>query len=61
MSLSAWAYLLFTVVLAAVFAGIVVHYYSRKRRESVEAPKYRMFTDEPGAPDARGKGQRRGR
>lgn len=46
MSRAAWAYFLFTVVLGAVFAGIIVHYYSRKRRDAVEAPKYRMLADD---------------
>ncbi len=46
MSLSAWAYIGFTVLLGAVFAGIVVYYYSRKRREEVEAPKYRMLAED---------------
>ena len=59
MSFSALAYFLFTVLLAAVFAGIVVYYYSRKRRDRVEAPKYRMLTDDTGPPGAQGKGQRR--
>lgn len=59
MSIFAWAYFLFTVLLAAVFAGIVAHYYSRKRRENVEAPKYRMLTDDAGPPGAQGKRQRR--
>lgn len=60
MSFAAWAYLLFTVVLGAVFAGIIVHYYSRKRCETVEAPKHRMLSDDPPPPDSRGqKGRRR--
>jgi cbb3-type cytochrome oxidase subunit 3 len=41
-----WVYLLFTMALCAVFAGIVVHYFSRRRRERVEAPKYRMLEDD---------------
>lgn len=43
---SGWAYLLFTVALCAVFAGIVAYYFGRKRRERVEAPKYRMLADD---------------
>ena len=43
---SGWAYLLFTLVLFAVFAGIVVYYFGRRRRERVEAPKYRMLEDD---------------
>lgn len=61
MSFSAWAYLLFTVALAAVFVGIIVHYYSRKRRETVEAPKYRMLADDADPLGANGKEQRRRR
>ncbi len=43
-------YLVFTVALGAVFAGIVRHYYSPKRRDAVEAPKHRMLRDDDGAP-----------
>jgi cbb3-type cytochrome oxidase subunit 3 len=43
---SGWYYLLFTVTLCAVFAGIVVYYFGRRRRERVEAPKYRMLEDD---------------
>lgn len=50
MSFREWAYLLFTAALAGVFAGIVAHYFSGKRREEVEAPKYRMLEDDPGQP-----------
>ncbi|HBX42927.1 MAG TPA: CcoQ/FixQ family Cbb3-type cytochrome c oxidase assembly chaperone [Deltaproteobacteria bacterium] len=59
MSFSAWAYFLFTVLLGAVFAGIIVHYYSRKRRETVEAPKYRMLSDDADPPGVHGKERRR--
>ncbi|MGE5190103.1 MAG: cbb3-type cytochrome c oxidase subunit 3 [Gemmatimonadota bacterium] len=45
------AYLLFTAALVAVFAGIVRHYYSAKRRDAVEAPKYRMLRDDDGGPE----------
>jgi cbb3-type cytochrome oxidase subunit 3 len=43
---NAWVYLLFSAALAAVFAGIVLYYYSRRRRDRVEAPKYRMLDDD---------------
>jgi cbb3-type cytochrome oxidase subunit 3 len=43
---SGWAYLLFTGALGAVFVGIVVYYFGRRRRERVEAPKYRMLEDD---------------
>lgn len=46
MTFRAWAYLLYTLALAAVFAGIIAHYFRRGRRERVEAPKYRMLRDE---------------
>jgi cbb3-type cytochrome oxidase subunit 3 len=46
MTTGAWAYLLFTAALAAVFAGIVLYYFSRKRRDRVEAPKYRMLDED---------------
>ncbi len=59
MSFSAWAYILFTVALGAVFAGIIVHSYSRKRRDTVEAPKYRMLSDDPEPSGSRG--EERGR
>jgi cbb3-type cytochrome oxidase subunit 3 len=59
MSLRALLYLVFTVLLAAVFAGIVVFYYGRRRIDRIEKPKYRMLEDDdkpPGAPgsDRRG-------
>ena len=39
-------YLGTTLVMFLVFAAIVRRTYSRKRRESVEAPKYRMMDDD---------------
>jgi len=61
MSVSAWAYFFFTVLLGAVFAGIIVYYYSRKRREAVEAPKYRMLADDAEPPGTHGEKRRRER
>ncbi len=58
MSTSAWAYFAFTVLLVAVFAGIIAHYYSRNRRDTVEAPKYRMLTEEGESSDAPEKDRR---
>lgn len=52
MTPGALAHLLFTVALGGVFAGIIRHYYSGKRRDAVEAPKYRMLRDDAGGPDA---------
>ena len=47
MSPRAFLYLLFTLALSAVFAGIVAYYFAGKRRDRVEAPKYRMLRDDP--------------
>jgi cbb3-type cytochrome oxidase subunit 3 len=44
--LSGWVYFGFTVVLFAVFVGIVIHYYNPKKKEKVEEPKYRMFDED---------------
>ena len=46
MTLRALLYLIFTALLAAVFAGIVAYYYGRRRRERVEEPKYKMLDDD---------------
>jgi len=54
----ALAYLSFTLLLAGIFAGIIAYYFNRKRRDRVEAPKYRMLDDEP-LPDSTG-GRREG-
>jgi cbb3-type cytochrome oxidase subunit 3 len=53
------AYLLFTLLLAVIFAGIIAYYFNRKRYERVEAPKHRMLDDEDPPPDATG-GRREG-
>ena len=39
------AYLFFGLALCVVFAAIIFYYYSRKRKEKVEGPKYRMLDD----------------
>ncbi len=57
MTAGAVAYLLFTVALVAAFGGIVRHYYSPKRRDTVEAPKHRMLRDDDGT---RGSDRRNG-
>jgi cbb3-type cytochrome oxidase subunit 3 len=46
MSLMAWIYFGFTALLTAVLAGIMVYLFRSKRKEQVEAPKYRMLEDE---------------
>jgi cbb3-type cytochrome oxidase subunit 3 len=58
MSLRALLYLLFTALLAAVFAGIVAWYYGRRRFERVEAPKYRMLQDDDDLPGPAGSDRR---
>jgi len=47
-------YLLFTALLAGVFAGIVAYYYGRRRFDRVEAPKYRMLQDDDTLPGTAG-------
>ncbi len=54
MTLRATAYLLFTLLLAGVFAGIIAYYFNRKRYESVEAPKHRMLADDDHLPGPAG-------
>jgi cbb3-type cytochrome oxidase subunit 3 len=49
----ALAYLLFTLLLTGIFAGIIAYYFNRKRYERVEAPKHRMLDDDP-PPDSTG-------
>lgn len=39
-------YLLCGIVLVAVFAGIIVYFYSPRRKKKVEEPKYRVFEDD---------------
>ncbi len=46
LNFSAFAYLVFTVILGAVFIGIIIHYYSPGRKKKVEDPKYRMLDDD---------------
>ena len=55
----AMAYLVFTLLLAGVFAGIIAYYFNRKRRDRVESPKYRMLDDDDPLPDSTG-GRREG-
>jgi cytochrome c oxidase cbb3-type subunit III len=50
----ALTYLAFTALLAIVFVGIVGFYYSRKRFERVERPKYRMLEDDDNLPGKTG-------
>jgi cbb3-type cytochrome oxidase subunit 3 len=46
MSLKVWIYFGFTALLTVVLAGIMVYLFRNKRKEKVEAPKYRMLEDE---------------
>jgi cbb3-type cytochrome oxidase subunit 3 len=54
MTLRATAYLLFTLLLAGIFAGIIAYYFNRKRYERVEAPKHRMLADDNNLPEPTG-------
>ncbi len=40
------AFLAFGGALVAVFAAVVVHYYARHRKASVERAKYKMLDDD---------------
>lgn len=46
MEKQAWAYLLFGVALVVLFAFIIVHYYSGRRKGKVEEAKYTMLNDD---------------
>jgi cbb3-type cytochrome oxidase subunit 3 len=46
MGFKAWLYFGFTALLAVVLAGIMVYFFRRKRKDSVESPKYKMMDDE---------------
>jgi cbb3-type cytochrome oxidase subunit 3 len=46
MSFQAIAYTAFTILMAVVFAGIVVYYYNPRRKEQVEEPKHRMLRND---------------
>jgi cbb3-type cytochrome oxidase subunit 3 len=54
----ALAYLLFTLLLSGVFAGIIAYYFNRKRYEHVEAPKHWMLADDDPPPDSTGGGRK---
>ncbi len=43
---SGLAYVLFTMLLAIISGGIIFYYYNPKRKERVEAPKYKMLDDD---------------
>ena len=46
MDLATIVYLGVTIGLFVVFAAIVIRTYSRKRKDYMEAPKYRMMEDD---------------
>ncbi|HWQ25242.1 MAG TPA: cbb3-type cytochrome c oxidase subunit 3 [Chlorobaculum sp.] len=46
MNFQAIAYTAFTIILAAVFAGIVIYYYNPRRKDEVEEPKHRMLRND---------------
>ncbi len=46
MNFQAIAYTVFTLIMAAVFAGIVIYYYNPRRKEQVEEPKHRMLDND---------------
>lgn len=46
MTAQAAAYLATGLVLVAALVAIAVHTYSRKRRDRVEQPKYKMLDDD---------------
>lgn len=46
MTFKQWLYFGFTALLAVVFAGLTVYYFRRKRKDRVEAPKYRMLDED---------------
>jgi cbb3-type cytochrome oxidase subunit 3 len=46
MTLKAWLYFGFTLVLAFTLAGIMAYFFRSKRKDRVESPKYRMLDDD---------------
>ena len=42
------AYLVFGLTLCLALAGIIAFYFSRRRRDRVEAAKYKMLEDDDG-------------
>lgn len=46
MHIKAWLYFGFTTALVAVLAGIMVYFFRGKRKDKVEAPKYKMMEED---------------
>ena len=38
-------YIVYGIILVVVFLGIIVYLYSPKRKQKIEAPKYRILDD----------------
>jgi cbb3-type cytochrome oxidase subunit 3 len=45
-NISGWIYFAITTLLFIVFVGIVIYYFSPRRKQKVEDPKYKMLDDE---------------
>jgi cbb3-type cytochrome oxidase subunit 3 len=41
-----WVYVAFGVLLCAALVWVAVHYFSRKRKASIEEAKYKMLDDD---------------
>ncbi|MBS1110025.1 MAG: hypothetical protein H6Q88_2017 [Anaeromyxobacteraceae bacterium] len=41
-----WVYLVFGLLLSTALVWVMVHYFSKKRKASVEAAKYKMLDDD---------------
>jgi hypothetical protein len=46
MQIKAWLYFGFTTALVVVLAGIMIYFFRGKRKDKVEAPKYKMMEDD---------------
>lgn len=46
MNFQSIAYTVFTILLFAVFSGIVVYCYNPARKDEIEKPKHRMLQDD---------------
>ena len=41
-----WVYLAFGLLLSAALVWVMVHYFSKKRKASIEEAKYKMLDDD---------------
>ena len=46
MNINVWVYFGFTVILGLVFLGIIIYYFTPRRKDRVEKPKYRMLDED---------------